>query len=196
MGIGIAGQNWPAPVRQVRDDSDPPKSTPDRLPGWESGEEWEGGVASTLEEPPMIPRRLSAATLATLVFAAFWIAVLALPPVVLMRSRAVWLERLEKPEAQHDWDQFRDAMRQQTGRQGPVQRKVPKSPEPPLRVWLRDYVWLAIAAWLVLGGVLGGFTAMLVRGALLAKNHPGRCDDDEKQDRRNSEHAKIGKHGN
>jgi hypothetical protein len=144
----------------------------------------------------MIPRRLSTATIVTLVFAALWIAALALPPVILVRSRAAWLERLEKPGAQQDWDLFRDAMRKQTGRQGPVQRKVPKSAEPPLLVWLRDYVWLAIAAWLVLGGVLGGFTGMLVRGALLAEDQSRRGDDDEKKDRRDAEYSKVGKHGN
>jgi hypothetical protein len=36
--------------------------------------------------------------------------------------------------------------------------------EPPELVWLRDYFWLAVAAWVVLGGVLGGFLALVVLG--------------------------------
>ncbi|NBT13303.1 MAG: hypothetical protein EBS56_06945 [Planctomycetia bacterium] len=113
---------------------------------------------------PQRRRRLATWTLALL--AAVWAAVLVVPPAIVVRSRAAWLESLEQPEAQRRWDEFRDAMRSQSGRQGPVQRKVPKSAEPPLRVWLRDYVWLAIAAWLVLGGALGAFTLVLVAGAL------------------------------
>ncbi|RLS48641.1 MAG: hypothetical protein DWH87_04875, partial [Planctomycetota bacterium] len=48
---------------------------------------------------------------------------------------------------------------------GPVLRKIPKSVEPPIRVWLRDYLPLAIIAWMVLGGTLGGFLGMMIVGA-------------------------------
>jgi len=47
-----------------------------------------------------------------------------------------------------------------------VQRKVPKSTEPPLRVWLRDYHWLAIAAWILFGTVLSFFTGVMVMGTV------------------------------
>ena len=63
-------------------------------------------------------------------------------------------------------------MRAQTGREGPVQRKVPRSAEPPLRVWLRDYIGLAIAAWLILGGTLGAFLGVMVSGTLGRHRHP------------------------
>ena len=132
------------------------------------------------------------AVLALLVAA--WLAGLTIPPALLLRSRSAWLEQLDRPEAQQHWDEFRAAMRQQTGRSGPVQRKVPKSAEPPLRVWLRDYVWLAIAAWVVLGGVLGIFAALLVRGALLAQDQPARDGDDEKQNDRDAENTEKRKH--
>jgi hypothetical protein len=32
-------------------------------------------------------------------------------------------------------------------------------------VWLRDYLALAIFAWVVLGGTLGGFLGMMIVGA-------------------------------
>jgi len=118
------------------------------------------------------PSRRRFATAACALLAAAWIVLLALPPAVLIRSRAAWLEQLERPEAQERWDEFRDAMRSQSDRRGPVQRKIPKSAEPPLRVWLRDYVWLAITAWLVLGGALGLFTLVLVAGALGMRRAP------------------------
>ncbi|NDC53733.1 MAG: hypothetical protein EBZ74_05440 [Planctomycetia bacterium] len=81
-----------------------------------------------------------------------WLVLLVAPPAVLLVARQRWLTSVEGAESQMQWDRFRAAMREQAGPQGPVQHKVPKSPEPPLRVWLRDYVWLAVAAWLVLGG--------------------------------------------
>lgn len=93
-----------------------------------------------------------------------WLAALIAPPVLLARWRATRLAELADPAVQANWTAFRDAMRTQTDRSGPVQRKVPKSAEPPELVWLRDYFWLAVAAWLVLGGVLGGFLALIVLG--------------------------------
>lgn len=101
-----------------------------------------------------------------------WLALLVVPPVLLLRGREQWLERLDRPAAQADWDEFRADMRRQSGRDGPVQRKVPKSAEPPARVWLRDYVGLAIVAWLLFVGVLGGFFCLLAAGAI-ASRAPG-----------------------
>ncbi len=61
-----------------------------------------------------------------------------LPPLGLARWRTARLAELAAPAVQADWDAFRDAMREQSDRSGPVQRKVPKSAEPPDLVWLRD----------------------------------------------------------
>jgi len=145
--------------------------------------------------PTMSPRHSTRATILTILLVAGWIAGLVVPPVFLLRARSAWLEKLEAPEAQAQWDEFREAMKRQSGREGPVQRKVPKSVEPPLKVWLRDYVWLAIAAWVILGGVLGFVAVMLGRGALLAQDEPARGGDDEKQDQGDAENAQKRKHG-
>jgi hypothetical protein len=123
---------------------------------------------------------------------AAWLAVIAIPPVVLLQLRAGWLEALESPAVQADWDAFRRDMRAQSGRDapvtGPVQRKVPKSEEPPLKVWLREYVGLAVAAWILFGSVLFGFFAALIAG-LFAQNEPcGGCDA-EKHQKRDGEDA-------
>lgn len=101
----------------------------------------------------------------SLVVAAVWLAALAGPPWALARWRAKRLEVLSQPAVQAEWDAFREAMRRESGRDGPVQRKVPKSPEPPELVWLRDYFPLAVVAWVVLVGVLGGCLAVFVLGA-------------------------------
>lgn len=95
-----------------------------------------------------------------------WLGAMVVPPVLLLRARKDWLRQWERPETQSDWDGFRRDMRQQSGRDGPVQRKVPKSAEPPARVWLRDFFPLAVTAWVLFVGVLGGFFALLVAGVL------------------------------
>ena len=145
---------------------------------------------------------------ATTSVVAVWLAALILPPVILLRARADWLEQLDRPEAQSHWDAFRRDMRKQSGRDGPVQRKVPKSAEPPARVWLRDYFRLAVVAWVLFVGVLGGFFSLLVAGVLrgaagrvgsgrvstertgvvsLAEDQSGRERNDEKQHERDAD---------
>jgi hypothetical protein len=93
-----------------------------------------------------------------------WLTALVVPPVLLLRTRDEWMRQLDRPEQQGHWDAFRRDMALQTGRDGPVQRKVPRSAEPPLRVWLRDYVWLGVAAWVLFGGVLGLALLLFIRG--------------------------------
>jgi hypothetical protein len=98
------------------------------------------------------------------VVVAAWLAAVMLPPVGLSIWRNQRLAELSKPGVQAQWDSFREAMRKESGTDGPVQRKVPKSAEPPELVWLRDFFLLAVVAWVALVGVLGGFVAMLVLG--------------------------------
>jgi len=95
---------------------------------------------------------------------AAWLAAVAVPPAALSVWRAKRLAELSTPGVQEEWDAFREAMRKESGREGPVQRKVPKSIEPPELVWLRDYFSLAVMAWVTLMGVLGGFVAALIMG--------------------------------
>jgi len=138
-----------------------------------------------------------------------WATAVVLPPAMFLNWRQGRLAELSRPAAQADWDLFRDAMRGQAGRDGPVQRKVPRSDEPPELVWLRDYPALAVTAWVVLVGVLGGFLAVLARGAArsgpprvacpdgtgsTAQDQPGRRGDGEKQDERDAQHADEREH--
>ena len=140
---------------------------------------------------------------------AAWLTALILPPVLLLRTRANWLAQLDHPEAQSNWETFRSDMRRQSGRDGPVQRKVPKSVEPPARVWLRDYFRLAVVAWVLFVGVLGGFFCLLVVGVLrgattepsarptgaspssasLSEDQTRRHDDDNEQHKRDAENT-------
>jgi hypothetical protein len=129
-----------------------------------------------------------------------WLVLLTLPPAVLWNIRDRWLADLDRPAIQAHWDRFRSDMKAQSDRSGPVQHKVPKSAEPPLRVWLRDYFWLAVAAWGVLGTTLYAFVSLVVLGLLspaaagsrrlLSQDEPGGHRDADKQDQRDSKHTK------
>jgi hypothetical protein len=122
-----------------------------------------------------------------------WLAAVAAPPLALVAWRDRRLAEVASPEAQAEWDAFRADMRRQSGRDGPVQRKVPKSAEPPELVWLRDYLSLAITAWVTLVGVLGGFLAAmalgLARAASAAEDGAAGGRHDQKQNERDTQHA-------
>ena len=134
-------------------------------------------------------RRRWARPLAAVIVAS-WLAAVSVPPLMLVVWRDRRLAEVASPEAQADWDAFRADMRKQSGRDGPVQHKVPKSAEPPELVWLRDYVGLAIAAWITLVGVLGGFLAAIALGLARAGSaaEDGAAGDrhDQKQHERNA----------
>ncbi|HBU36818.1 MAG TPA: hypothetical protein DEB70_03325 [Planctomycetaceae bacterium] len=101
-----------------------------------------------------------------------WVLLMVLPPFALWMLRSSWLDDLDSPNVQAEWNEFRDDMKKQSDRSGPVQHKIPKSSEPPLRVWLRDYFWLAVAAWGVLGSALYGFFSIAVVGVTRAAGLP------------------------
>ena len=120
------------------------------------------------------------------VILAAWLAAVCGPPAALLAWRQQRLVVVGSPEAQADWDAFRADMRRQSGRDGPVQRKVPKSSEPPELVWLRDYVNLAVIAWVALViGIARGSPAP--RSA--AQDQPPGQSDDEKQHHRDAQHT-------
>lgn len=136
------------------------------------------------------------------ILAVLWLAVVGLPPAGLAIVRESWMEALSQPEARGEWEEFRGAMRRQTGREGPVQRKVPKSTEPPGLVWLRDHFTLACVAWLLFGSVLWGVTAFFVigvgsqrpaaAGRSSPENEPRGDSHHEKENDRNAKDANQG----
>lgn len=123
---------------------------------------------------------------------AAWLACMVVPPVLLFRARDAWLADLARPGVQEDWDAFRSDMRAQSGSDGPVtgpvKRKVPRSAEPPLLVWLRDYPVLAVVAWVLFGSVVCGFLGLAIVG-LLAENQSRGRRDDHKEHGGDGEHA-------
>lgn len=114
------------------------------------------------ERTPTAPRRGGDRGL--LVLGLVWLVFVILPPLGLAAARPRLLAWQSSPEMQAEWDRFRDEVRETAGT-GPVIRKVPKSAEPPLKVWLRDYFALAVTAWLLFGSIVFFVTALLLRGA-------------------------------
>ena len=98
-------------------------------------------------------------------YAVCWLAAVVLPPVALVRWRETRLAALDGADAQEAWDRFRADMRAESEGAGPVRRKVPRSPEPPERVWLRDYPFVVAAAWVLFVGLLGAVFGLLLSGA-------------------------------
>ncbi len=120
------------------------------------------------------PSRRHLAATVTVVLVGAWVALVALPPVAFLRWREARLEALSAPAVQREWDRFRADMREQAAGAGPVRRKVPRSVEPPERVWLRDYPGVVVAAWVVFVGLLGAVVGVLLRGAATTPGPRGR----------------------
>jgi hypothetical protein len=74
-------------------------------------------------------------------------------------------------EAQRQWEQFRDDMAR-LSEEGPVQRRPPKSPEPPALRLMRDYFAVCLTATLVFGTLLFAMLAGAVRGAFSSEAPP------------------------
>lgn len=125
-----------------------------------------------------------------------WLIVVLGPPCLFYAWRGRRLAELATPDAQLEWEAFREDMRRQSDGSGPVKRKVPKSPEPPELVWLRDHALLAVIAWMTLAGVLGGVLAALVLGVAgsAAEQEPPGDRHHEKHHDREDEHAGERKH--
>lgn len=140
----------------------------------------------------MPPRRSTVVSTVFAVLVASWAACMVGPPVLLVRAREAWLADLRREGVQADWDAFRRDMRAESGRDGPVlgpvKRKEPRSEEPPLLVWLRDYVTLAIVAWVTFGSVLFAFLGLVILG-LLPQDQPRHGGDREKENHGDGEHA-------
>jgi hypothetical protein len=78
-------------------------------------------------------------------------------------------------QAQEEWFRWRIHVDlDQTFNGGPVQRRIPKSTEPPALVLMRDYFWVCLGGALLLSTVLFGTFMVLVRGAL--SSAPGFVD--------------------
>ena len=93
---------------------------------------------------------------------------------LLAAARSWTLKTLSRQEARSDWEAWRAAAQKQTGRQGPVMRRVPRTAEPPALVLMRDYYGTCVAAAVVLLSALYVTLMILVRGVLGGGSVRGR----------------------
>lgn len=80
--------------------------------------------------------------------------------------RGQMIAALDTPEAQAEWEAWRAEVRKQVERGGPVQRRVPRSPEPNALVLLRDHFETCVAAAVFFCSLLFFVMMLLLRGAL------------------------------
>ena len=105
-------------------------------------------------------------TLAGALWLAAYLAMLAAVVVTLLDVRRQSLATLDTPQARAQWDEWRKAAQREATGAGPVQRRVPKSSEPPALVLLRDYFGVCLAAAVTFSSLLFFVLMFTIRGAV------------------------------
>ena len=80
------------------------------------------------------------------------------------------LAELSAPESIADWESWREDVRKEQTNPGPVQRRVPKSDEPPGLVLMRDYFVVSFVGATFFTSILYWIMAWLVTGAMGSSN--------------------------
>ncbi len=104
--------------------------------------------------------------LANLLWLLAYLVLLALVVGTMFVARERVLRTLDTPQARASWEAWREAVRQQQLEGGPVQRRVPKSPEPNLLVLMRDHYYTLLAGAVLFSSLLFFVAMVLLRGAL------------------------------
>jgi hypothetical protein len=94
---------------------------------------------------------------------------------LLLYARRRTLAELASADSVKQWQAWREDVKHQDADLGPVQRRVPKSAEPPALVLMRDYFGVCLAGALLFSTVLYWVIAWLVVGALTPSPSDLRC---------------------
>ncbi len=70
------------------------------------------------------------------------------------------------PQSISDWQAWREDVREQQTNRGPVERRIPKSDEPPTLVLMRDYFAVIMVGAILFSSVLYWIIAWFVTGIL------------------------------
>jgi hypothetical protein len=103
---------------------------------------------------------------------ALFVAALAAATWGMFAGRRWAMETYGGVQAQGQWDNWRDDVKQHASAPAPVRRKVPASVEPPALVLMRDYFPICLVGALGLTAVLAGTFLFFVRGALRSPSQP------------------------
>jgi hypothetical protein len=80
---------------------------------------------------------------------------------------------LSTPQARADWEMWRKKAGEQSTDKGPVQRRIPRSAEPPALVLLRDHFAVVLSAAVLFGSLLFAMLMFAVRG-VFASGRPAK----------------------
>jgi hypothetical protein len=81
-------------------------------------------------------------------------------------TRESIIRELSSPQSLADWRFWREDVRQQQAQGGAVERRVPKSEEPPALVLWRDYFGVIVAGAVLFASVLYWVVAWFVMGIM------------------------------
>lgn len=103
-----------------------------------------------------------------------WLALVAAVAGVLQNVRTRTIASLDRPEVRAQWQQWKEeAERQSRPDSGPVQRRPPRTNDPPALILMRDHFPAVLAMALVLATALYVFLAIAIRGAW--RTHSGEA---------------------
>jgi len=104
----------------------------------------------------------------------------------MLAARQWALAELASPQANNDWQAWREDVKRQQTESGPVRLRVPKSPEPPAAVLLRDNFAVLFAGAVVLSSFLFWVVAWFLTGAWTADG----ADSDKETGRQGDKETK------
>jgi len=87
-------------------------------------------------------------------------------------ARHTAITRLSSSQSISDWQAWRSDVQSQQGHPGPVERRVPKSNEPPALVLMRDYFGILMTGAMLFSSVLYWIIAWFVSGILAPPARP------------------------
>jgi hypothetical protein len=138
------------------------------------------GFIPAVPRNQLMPSPISKLLLTSLILGYLIFAAVLLTGMFIVRQSIV--PELSSSQSQADWTAWRAEAAQQDGTHGPVQRAVPKSPEPPLLVLMRDYFPACVLGLLLPLSALYAVIAWLACGVLRQSNEspsPSREDQGE-----------------
>jgi hypothetical protein len=95
-----------------------------------------------------------------------YLATTAIVVVSMFATRVRTIEQLSTPRSIAEWQAWRDDVRLQQTRPGPVTRRVPQSSEPPALVLMRDYFAVSLTGALLFSTALYWVIAWFVAGVV------------------------------
>ena len=99
---------------------------------------------------------------------ASYVTAMALVVWSVMAARTWALAELGTPESTAEWEEWREDVRADQGQPAPIQRRVPKSAEPPALVLTRDYFAVVMGGSILFTSLVYWVLAWMISGTFAA----------------------------